>query len=90
MTPQQIKDTQEKFIFLQQQVQEEVSSPENDVKVAFNGNVQIVSLEIPGNKSIEEIKPVLIETINTGIKRISERIKTIMMTLQAEMQHDAQ
>lgn len=90
MTPQQIKDTQEKFIFLQQQVQEEVSSPENDVKVAFNGNVQIVSLEIPCNKNIEEIKPVLIETINTGIKRVSERIKTIMMTLQAEMQHDVQ
>jgi len=90
MTSQQIKDIQEKFVQLQQQIKEVVLSPEKDIKVILDGNVQIIDIEIISNKNIEQLKPALIETINIGIKSVSEKIKTIMIALQTEMQNNIQ
>jgi DNA-binding protein YbaB len=93
MTPQQIKEVQEKFLLLQSQIQETVVSGEGEIKAVFNGNVQLVELEFLSNKSLEQLKPELIETINRGIKTVSEKIQSIMKTIQQEIQssgHHAQ
>jgi Uncharacterized protein conserved in bacteria len=86
MTPQQIKEIQEKFLQMQKQIQETVISANNEITVVFDGNVQITNLVIASHKNIEQLQPLLIETLNKGIKQVSERIKNTMLLLQQQMQ----
>ena len=86
MTPQQIKEIQEKFLQMQKQIQETITSANNEITVVFDGNVQITNLVITSDKSIEQLNPLLIETLNKGIKQVSERIKNTMLLLQQQMQ----
>ena len=87
MNPQQVKQIQEKFLQMQSQIQETVVSADGEITVVFNGNVQIINLTVSGNKSIEQLQPVLIETINKGIITVSEKIKNAMLLLQQQMQN---
>jgi DNA-binding protein YbaB len=86
MTQQQIKEVQEKFLQMQSQIQETVVSGNGDITVVFDGNVQITNLIVTSNKSIEQLQPVLVETINKGIKLVSEKIRNAMLLLQQQIQ----
>lgn len=86
MNPQKIKEAQEKFMQLQKNIQETVTSTNGEIVATFDGNVQITKLSIADGLQPSTIQPLLIETINKGIKSVSEKIKAAMMALQREMQ----
>jgi len=84
MTQQQIKEIENKFLEMQSQINETVISNNGEVIVVFNGNIQITNLSINGN--VEQLNALLIETINKGIKQVSEKIKANMLLIQQQMQ----
>jgi DNA-binding protein YbaB len=83
MDSQKMQEIQEKFKLMQLQIQEMVASNNGEVIVVFNGNMQITSLSINGNAA--QLNALLIETINKGIKQVSEKIKNNMLLIQQQM-----
>ncbi len=87
MNPQQIKEAQEKFLQLQKNIQETVTSLNGEITVVFDGNVQITKLVIANNIDTSVLEPLLTETINRGIKNVSIKIQNAMKLLQQQMQN---
>ena len=85
MKPQQIKEAQEKFLQLQKNIQETVTSLNGEITVVFDGNVQITKLVIANNIDTSVLEPLLTETINRGIKNVSIKIQNAMKLLQQQM-----
>lgn len=81
-----MKLLQEEVQKLQKSISETVSSENLEVTVVMNGNIQITSLSIRPDVEIPEITPLLIETINRGIKKTSESLKHNIVILQQKIQ----
>ena len=82
MNQDNIRRLQEEVQKLQQSLSETVSSENSEVTVVINGNLQLTALTIkPG---AAEITPLIIDTINRGIKKISETLKVRVFRDTAE------
>lgn len=82
MDPKKIKEMQEIFLQFQKTISETVSSPNNEICVTFNGNIEITQLVIDKNVPENLLNQLLIETINKGIKNTSVKIQGALVTVQ--------
>lgn len=62
---------QNKWLAFQRNIREEVFSESGEIKIIFNGYVEIVDLKIDSKMPIDEIQKVLPIYINKGIKSVS-------------------
>ena len=82
MTPQQIKEIQEKMLQLKHQIQEKAISVDNSVEVVVNGHCQVSSISISKDLPRQELEIVLLTVINQGIAAASEKVKQVAITYQ--------
>ncbi|MBY0482585.1 MAG: YbaB/EbfC family nucleoid-associated protein [Chitinophagaceae bacterium] len=87
MLPQQLKEAKEKFLQLQKNIQETVTSAKGEITVVFDGNAQITKLVILNDIDNTILEPLLVETINRGIKNVSIKIQNVMVQMQQQMKN---
>lgn len=82
-----LNSVQNRFIQLQNSIEETITSPNGEISVTFNGKVQITELTIK-NTTPSNLESILAETINAGLNNVSTRLKNVMLLLQQEVQND--
>ena len=88
MNIQKTKKTEYVFLSLQNNIIETLVSPNWEIAVTINGNVQIIEMKILDDISLTAIEPLLVETISIGgIVTVSEKIRTAMIVPQLELQN---
>ena len=86
MNQEKIIELQKKFVEIRNAISEKSVSENGDVSVTFNGNLEITSLQFNSQMKYETVNPILISTINKGIKQTSAKIQQAMQALQKDMQ----
>lgn len=77
---QKVKELQEKIKVVQNSITETLTSNDGSIKVAVNGNNQILNIELltPSNS---ELGIVLKEVINQALQNVSKRVKQTIAEL---------
>jgi len=87
MDTPKLNKAQETFMQLQKNIHETVISPYREIKVSFNGDLQITELVIANGTEFSHLELLLTESINKCIINVSEKIKNAMLISQQHMQN---
>jgi DNA-binding protein YbaB len=70
----------------QKNIRETIESPNKEISITINGNVEIISLKIQDNLHPEILESLLISFLNLGIKSVS--LKAQQEVAQFRKKHD--
>ncbi|MES1221523.1 MAG: YbaB/EbfC family nucleoid-associated protein [Bacteroidota bacterium] len=81
MSIDQLKEIKQQFSDIQNKIVETIHSKNSEVEITINGNIQITELKIKKDLPPNLLESLLKETINTGIKTVSEKITSAIYLL---------